>query len=481
MFKKLAGAVPNDRDYPARAWTLAVRRAVLQSKIFDSLKYGFQEEKSQSGEYIPIRDRRPSVRYNLCKVVVHDSVSLLFDDSHFPEVDAEDENSQDKLRAVIKESKLHEAMTEAAIRGSVGSICIWMRILDNRVFFQVFDTDFLTPVWDPTKPDQLLKIIERYKVTGIDLINQGYSGIDRAKKYWFQRDWNAENETWYLPWPIADKEAVAKPDIERTINHGLGFVPMVWVKNLPGGDGCDGACTFEDAIESSIEIVYQLSQAGRGLKYSSDPQLVISGDVGDGDGPVTKASTALILGEEADAKLLEINGTAAAAVIDYVKFLRELALESVHGNRSDASKMSAAQSGRSMELMNQALIWLTGKLRTSYGEGALLALMRMVVLASNKFALQVNGEAVGKLDASKRVSLKWPPWYAPTATDVQALASATKALGDAGQISRETAVKSIASTFDIEDVPAELKRIEADKKLLNEQLPPNKIQVTENI
>jgi hypothetical protein len=37
-------------------------------------------------------------------------------------------------------------------------------------------------------------------------------------------------------------------------------------------------------------------------------------------------------------------------------------------------------------------------------------------------------------------------------------------LASAGQISRETAVKAIADTFDIEDVPAELARIAAEKK-----------------
>jgi hypothetical protein len=36
-------------------------------------------------------------------------------------------------------------------------------------------------------------------------------------------------------------------------------------------------------------------------------------------------------------------------------------------------------------------------------------------------------------------------------------------LASAGQISRETAVKAIADTYDIEDVPAELARIFSDQ------------------
>ena len=73
----------------------------------------------------------------------------------------------------------------------------------------------------------------------------------------------------------------AEIDEARSVQHGLGFVPMVWIRNLPGqsstGDAVDGACTFRAAIETQIEIEYQLSQAGRGLKYSSDPTLVDQG------------------------------------------------------------------------------------------------------------------------------------------------------------------------------------------------------------
>ena len=40
-------------------------------------------------------------------------------------------------------------MVEAALRGSVGSVAILMRVLRGRVFLDVFDTAFLTPEWGP--------------------------------------------------------------------------------------------------------------------------------------------------------------------------------------------------------------------------------------------------------------------------------------------------------------------------------------------
>ncbi len=201
------------------------------------------------------------------------------------------------------------------------------------------------------------------------------------------------------------------------MHHALGFVPMTWVRNLPGGDDTDGACTFRAAIETAIEIDYQLSQAGRGLKYSSDPTLLIKEPVGAEGEMVKGAGNALVVSEKGDARLLEIGGTAASAVIDYVRTLREFTLESVHGNRADASKLSAATSGRALELMNQGLVWLADNLRVSYGEGALLALARMVLRARARYPIKVMGETLPAFDANARLGLKWPRWYPLSAQD----------------------------------------------------------------
>ena len=62
-----------------------------------------------------------------------------------------------------------------------------------------------------------------------------------------------------------------------------------------------------------------------GLKYSSDPTLLLK-DPALPDGELIRgAGNALIVSEKGDARLLEIGGTASAAVIEYVRILRELA------------------------------------------------------------------------------------------------------------------------------------------------------------
>ncbi len=467
MFQTICDLVPIDSDMPLRARRLDILRRVLNGTLYEVLPYDFHEERSASGEYIPLRMRRPSVRYAMPRIVTEDSVALLFSEGHFPTVDSPDRATRDVLGTVFRHCKLNETMIDAAIRGSIGSVAILLRVLSGRPYFSVMETINLTPTWRADAPDTLACVTERYKISGAVLFSAGYDVADLGASYWFTRRWDEQAELWFAPQPVAEAYQPLL-DEARSVTHNLGFVPIAWIRNLPGaswtGDAADGACTFRAAIETSIEIDYQLSQAGRGLKYSSDPTLLIKEPAGLEGDLVRGAGNALVVSENGDAKLLEIGGTAATAVIDYVRVLREFALESVHGNRADASRLSAATSGRALELMNQGLLWLADNLRVSYGEGALLTLARMVLKAGSKYRLRLGDTVLPKLDAHAGLSLIWPRWYPPTAEDRQHDAQTLATLTSAGLMSTETAVKSLADTYDIEDVPGEIARIRADDR-----------------
>lgn len=466
MYRLLSNLVPKDPDLPHRAWQLTVFDEFLSSAIYDRLQYEFFEERDGSGEYIPIAKRAPSVVYELNQIVVNDSVSFLFAEGRWPTINCgDDEAAEDTIRAIIKECQINTLLVEAATRGSIGSACIWVRVLDSRLFFKALPTIFLTPEFEPNAPDTLKRVTEKYKVKGRTLKSQGYAiaADDESSDFWFQRVWDEISETWFIPWKVKDNKAGPVIDTANTVNHGLGFVPMIWVKNLPGGDDIDGACTFKASIKNSIEINYQLSQAGRGLKYSSSPTLMIKDSGVDTTKRQHIVGDALIVPSEGDAKLLEISGEAASAVIAYANELRKMALESVGGSRADSDKLSAATSGRAMELMNQALINLADKLRSSYGEGGLFRLLKMIAAISRKMQLvDANRKPIEPIPENVKITLVWPAWFAPTADDRQADALAITTLKSGGVLSTETAVGSIASEYDIEDVQAELARIKSD-------------------
>jgi hypothetical protein len=467
MLKTLKATFPRDPDLPDRTAELVWLTHVLRGRLYDNLTHAFHTEKNEAGEYVPLRDRRPSVRYKLCSLVVDDSVSLLFSESHFPEIEHEDKETKEFLARLCKELALNMVMIDAATRGSVGSVALFLRVIEQRVFLEALDTAYLTPTWRPTAPDTLAGVTERYKVKGRVLKAMGYLADKDEEDYWFQRDWTEAQEIIYYPLSVADAKAGMQPQVDpgRVTTHSLGFVPLVWVKNLPGGDEIDGLPTFpNEAIETGIEIDYQLSQAGRGLKYSSDPTLLVKEPANGESGKMVKGGgNAIVVGKDGDAKMLEINGTAAEAVLAYVDKLRTLALESMHGNRSDADKLSAAQSGRALELMHQALIWLADRLRISYGEGALLSLLNMIVQASEKLGgLRFKDGTKFVLKADKPLSLRWPAWFTPTTQDMLQTAQTLNTLVKGGLMSRETAVKVLAAQYDIEDTKAELALIQAE-------------------
>ena len=129
MFETICDLIPRDADYPARARTLDILKRVLNGTLYDVLPHQFHEERGAGGEYIPLRSRRPSVRYALCRIVVEDSVSLLFSEGHFPTIDCADRNVRAVFADIVKETRLNQVMTEAAIRGSIGSAAILMRVL----------------------------------------------------------------------------------------------------------------------------------------------------------------------------------------------------------------------------------------------------------------------------------------------------------------------------------------------------------------
>ena len=463
MLQTITDQIGRDPTLSDRARRLDLYRRVLDGTLYDALPHEFHEERTAAGEYIPLRLRRPSVRYALARTVVEDSVALLFSEGHFPSFESPDHATRTALNALAREVRLNHVMTEAAIRGSVGSVAIQLRILRGRPVLDVLDTTWLTPVFDPAAPDTLLSVRERYKVPAATLRSLGYDLGDAAPSstWWFSREWDGTEETWFLPQPQA-ATGPPEPDPDRSTSHDLGFVPIAWIRNLPGGQAPDGACTFRAAIETGIEIDYQLSQAGRGLKYSSDPTLLIKEPAGFDGEIIRGAGNALIVSEKGDARLLEIGGTASSAVLDYVRVLRELALESIHGNRSDASRLSAPASGRALELMREGLLWLADNLRVSYGETGLLPIAHMLVRASSRYPLLLNGAVLPSLDPGVPVFLSWPDWSPPTPADRATDAQTLSTLVEAGLLSRATAVRVLAATYGVENPASELDRIKAE-------------------
>lgn len=439
-----------------RRWRLYIRDLMLEGKFYDHLPYAFHEEESSGRQIIPLRDRRPSVIYNLAYEISADMARKLFARRHFPHfVHPDGEETPAAATALIAEGGLRLALIKAALWGSSGSVAITFRILAAgdavRIAFNVHRGGNCIPTFDGV--GELINLREQYLAAGANLMAIGLERdiegekIDPEKEYWFIRDYGRDEEVTYLP-VVKDKleeveqlrPVVDQPDDIWWWKHDFGFVPGQWIRNLAGGEGPDGACTWWPAKEICVEIDYTLSQTGRGLRYNGAPQVVTTGDLKNieftesGVGRYVRGPASIWEGEPEtknpngqsrgafDAKLLEMKGDGLKISMDYVEKLDKYARRVIAASRKDPDKLVVPQSGKAMELLETEDLDLLDELRTSYGDEGLLPLARKAMRAAAKMGHPLLDGI--DIDGLGLLALQWPKPIQPSAQELLALAQA---------------------------------------------------------
>lgn len=471
MYRKISDRI----QYPewAKRWTrykrLDVLDRLLDGTFYDHLPNAFYDE--QEGEKpIPIADRRPSAQFKLPRMVARWSARKLFAGRHRPKLrfpkpkeaapkpaapgatpkpakkpaKPQTPQSLKDLNRLLRRSCFWQKMGEAVFRGSVGSVAITFRVeveADARLALYLWPAKYCQPSFDDYGALAQLRVA--YTTRGSGLVAAGFDTdnngkpIDPNADYWFIRDYEPDQELTYIPvpkdeWNPADgftgmgmSTKKLNPFEEKTVKHGLGFVPGHWFINMAGGTAPDGDSTWADAIPNSIDLDYTLSQLGRGTRYNAAPQLVIKGELlNDGDitrGPMTalqvragyKEEDGMTIGE-GGAELLEMTGEGIKAGLEFIDKLRNFALEQIAASRKDPDKMAAPMSGRAMEYLDEDSDDLVMDLRSQYGEDGALPLVRKIAIAA-----EVMSE-----DEAGQLLLQWPRLFQPTPDEVLALMQA---------------------------------------------------------
>jgi hypothetical protein len=455
--------IKTNKEWDARQVKLYIYSLFYYGQIYDALSPWNTEY--ASNKYIPLNKRRPCVIYPIPRIIVNDSVGMLFGNSHFPVMRCDDEDTENFIQSINRVSNIKNAMMCAAKIGSLGSVCVIAKVLNSKFHFDVLNTLNVFPVFDKLNPHCLESLTEKVKVTGATLINSGEdlepTDLNKSKIFWMVRKLTKTQEIFYkMAEDKKDWEIGLIEDTEKSSTHNFGFVPAVWIKNLPTVDSeIDGECTFGSVLDMCVETDYQLSQLARLLRYNSDPTLVIK-DPSAIDGQILiKGQGALKLGENGDAFLLEMNGQSTKSVIDYVKTLREFAIEATRGNRASPNKMNALHSGKALQMLNSPLISLADELRLSYGNNGLLEIYKLVfaICESNKVEISDIYGCYGDLNKTlNSMILDWPEWYPSTMADNLQESQAIATNMQSGIISRETAISSIAEKYNITDIQKEL-------------------------
>lgn len=440
----------------------AYDRQLLGSAFYADLKWAFEKEKDASGDHIPIRERRPSVVFALPYEIVTQTQAELFGDEQFPFVRAmvAHEPAEDATKAIgtLVEAYLQSIVYDAYFEAASGSAAVVIRVdpLTRRPYYDLVPGKFCEPVYASDFSIDLDALVVTYP---IDKAEARALGVDVDKKpaeqYWYRYLVGGYETIDYWPLPDLEYEGLGEKradgsvisfEVMRTEIHGFnGRVPAAFVRNLSRSRRrgvVDGVATWAPVTDICIELDYTLSQAGRGLRYAADPMLFIrQGELAamnttpmgydaaslggmaqnvTSDGARVSGVTQVYLGGPgSDAKLLEISANGIKEEREFAKDLRELALEIVGGQKSNAAHEKGVQSGAALQRLNRPLERLVRRQRAPFGDGLLLKLVDLTAYGARIGALQLDDDInVGAISDGVKCKLEWPSSETLTGQDL---------------------------------------------------------------
>jgi hypothetical protein len=278
---------------------------------------------------------------------------------------------------------------------------------------------------------------------------------------------------------------------------------VYWIQNRPDAQDYDGESDFEGQEENVDAFNRLLSATNKGTVANVDPTLVVKMDPAANDGTLRKGSDNAIF-SPGGADYLELKGTAVQAAERQLERLRAYILDVCGVVMADPEKLAgAAQSARALEILYAPMLSNADILREQYGEHGikpiLTDMLRMArrfealptvldeetgELVQTRFVLPPKMERIEDGDEgdddeiavdrvpgeSETIALNWRPYFAATWADIKnATASAKEANGGRPSISQRTSVQAVAALFGVEDIDAEMDRIEEENEKAVEQ------------
>lgn len=441
-----------------------------------------------SGQVAPLRFRRPSAPYHLAKVIVDRFTSLLFSEKRHPKLNIEgDEQSEDYVETLADVGRLWPTMMQArTFGGACGSVAVGFQFLDGRPYFEVHDPRWVFPYFRDRTTLELSALEKRY------IFFQEVWDKEEERfvevPFWYRRVIDKDIDAIFKPAPVGDG---AEPtwQMDRVVEHKLGFCPVVWIQNMPVVGDIDGLPDCHGIYDMLESIDVLNAQAERGLIANCDPTLVITSDADMHE--IKKGSdNAIRVPQGGSVTYLEISGSGPKAAREMATEYKANALEVAQCYLEGES--TVAQTATEIERRCSSMLAKADILREQYGERGVKPLLRKVLEAAKKLGsgMVINGtirkymldlppKVVGQANGSQaatverqlgpgphRVQLQWPRYFEPSLQDVQGAVSAAAAAKAGSLIDDEHASKFVAEYFQVEDLIPMLKKIKEQQDAL---------------
>lgn len=429
-------------------------------------KQDWFEAEKESENYVPIRDRKPCVQYNLPHVLVNKVAAKIIGTSAFPTfLVEEDDDDTAFFRTVVKASSFRRNLIEPVKRClNGGSVFVRYYFVDGQIQMEYALSKYCYPVFDA----------------------QGE--LDQIEIKYVYDDWNDKDskgnpkQKWYCMLLTKTSDIMmdnpeyrpgVKPSFSPAsqVDHNLGWVQGEWLSTYKDKHNFDGHSLYADILSLIDDINYNLSQSSHAVKYNLEPQLTVNNvDEDELEKLVRSSQKAWNLGREGKAEFVESNGKGMESAEMHRGHVRNLALEVVRVILQDPEKINGnVASGEALKQMNAPLVELVDEMRQVL-EPSLTALLIKIAMTALRFNADGMDTAIqtpkGYSPSSLDITVQWPPVFPPTIADIQAMAQAAQLLSQSSIISRETLTKWVAQVIpSVDNIEEELKRIETQEPL----------------
>lgn len=260
-----------EKNLSARAKALQSLEKYVEGTQYDHLPDWFSDKK-------PLWERAPCIVYPIVQAAIDSNSDLLLGEGRFPlaRVDGlEGEESEKFEKAVsktVQQSRLKAAAREIFAAGQgCGSACAIFGVRGGRLFIGTLRAGWCTP--ELAADGSVISLEVRYPYLAVERTQDGEKWVCKL----YRRTIDATSDIQYKP-------ATAKPDGSEpawtkdealSVDHGLGFCPVVWFPHLKGCaavNDFDGRAIHEHLTDEIRAHDFALSQRHRAALYAGDPQ-----------------------------------------------------------------------------------------------------------------------------------------------------------------------------------------------------------------
>lgn len=248
---------------------------------------------------VPVRERRPCVNYPIVRRAIKSNVDLVLGEGRFPVITShtsEDDSELDGnlglsvddselldgfVRHVVRQARVKNAARQMladaqACRTSVAIGCVEA----GKLKIRTVKAKWCTRDTDPEDPSKTTRLEVRYPYLERYYDSARRCWTERAKLYRRVVDSTSDNVWSALCPDNPDDEPKWILNRQKSREHGLGFCPVVWYKNLPDtecADNDDGLAIHEELFDNIDALNFSLSQRHRAAFVNGNPTTVETG------------------------------------------------------------------------------------------------------------------------------------------------------------------------------------------------------------